>query len=163
MMQRGRKQPLRQRAIAAWKAQAILALCLALSFAVPYVAVQWYSLAKDREWQRSGLSPYETNRWRENGFHKVGEAVRWRNSRFQPPGAKLWKSQGIKPETACLWKEFGFGPGEAKRWIEHGFGPADAAPWRDEGFLYQDAKKWRDAGVTAAQAREKRKKGIHSP
>ena len=146
-----------------WKAQCILVICLALAFAVPYLAVQLLVLAKDRQWQKSGLSPYEINRWRENSINDVDEAIRWRNSRFQPPGAKLWRDEGIEPEVACRWNDQGFGPREAKRWSEHGFMPEDAAPWRDEGFLYQDAKKWRSAGVSAAQAREKWKKGIYSP
>ena len=163
MMQRDKDQPIRETAVRPWKAQCILAVCLVLAFAVPYMAVKLFALAKDRRWQRSGLSPYEIKGWRYNGINEVEEAIRWRNSRFQPPGAKLWKDEGIEPEAACRWNDQGFGPREAKRWSEHGFTPEEAAPWRDEGFLYQDAKKWRSAGVSAVQAREKRKKGIHSP
>jgi len=162
-MQKDKDQPLRKTAMRPWKAQGILAVCLVLAFAVPYMALRLFVLAKDRQWQRSGLSPYEIGRWRDSGINNVDEAVQWKNSRFQPPGAKLWKDEGIEPEVACRWKDLGFGPREAKRWNEHGFMPEDAAPWRDKGFLYQDAKKWRSAGVSAAQAREKRKKGIHSP
>ena len=163
MMQQDTARPLRETAIKPWKARCIVAVCLALSFTVPYTVVRLYALAKDRQWQKSGLSPYEVNRWREDGFDNVEEAIRWRNGRFQPPGAKLWKDEGIEPEAASRWNDLGFGPREAKRWSEHGFTPEEAAPWRDEGFLYQDAKKWRSARVTAAQAREKRKKGIYSP
>ena len=146
-----------------WKAQGLIILCLGLAFAVPYTVVHLLALAKDRQWQRSGLSPYETTRWRESGFNNIDEVVRWRNNRFQPPGARLWKVEDIEPEFACRWNDLRFGPREAKRWSEHGFTPEDAAPWRDGGFLYQDAKKWRSAGMSAAQAREKRKKGIPSP
>ena len=162
-MQRDRTALLRKTAMRPWKAQCILALCLVLAFVVPYVAVRLFALARDRQWQRSGLSPYEISRWRESGINSVDEAIRWRNSRFQPPGAKLWKDEGHAPELACRWNDLGFGTREAKRWNEHGFTPEEAAPWRDGGFLYQDAKKWRGAGVSAAQAREKREKGIHSP
>jgi hypothetical protein len=163
MMQQENDRSIHETAIKPWKARCILALCIVLAFAVPYTAVRLFALAKDRQWQRSGLSPYEVNRWRENDINDVDEAIRWRNGRFQPPGAKLWKEEGIGPEAACQWKDLGFGPREAKRWSEHGFTPEEAAPWRDGGFLYQDAKKWRSVGVTAAQAREKREKGIHSP
>jgi hypothetical protein len=163
VMQRERDQPLFEPAMRPWKAQCILALCLVLAFALPYTAVRLFALAKDRQWQRSGLSPYEIGNWRDNGIYGVDEAIRWRNSRFQPPGAKLWRDEGIEPEAACRWNDRGFGPREAKRWIEHGFTSEEAAPWRDGGFLYQDAKKWRNAGVNAPQALEKRKKGIHSP
>ena len=163
MMQGEKGQRLRETAMRPWKAQCILGLCLVLAFALPYLSVRLYALAKERQWQRSGLSPYETGRWCDNGFNHVGEAIRWRNNRFQPPGAKLWKDEGFEPEAACGWNDLRFGPREAKLWSEHGFTPEEAAPWRDEGFLYQDAKKWRSAGVSAAQAREKRKKGIHSP
>ncbi len=163
MMQGDRAALLRKTPMRPWKAQGILALCLGLAFLVPYGAVQLYTLAKDRQWQRSGLSPYEISGWRESGFNNVGEAIQWRNGCFKPPGAKLWRDEGHAPELACRWNDLGFGPREAKRWSEHGFTPEDAAPWRDERFLYQDAKKWRDAGVSAAQAREKRKKGIFSP
>jgi len=162
-MQRDKDQPFRETGIRPRKAQFILAVCLVLAFAVPYTAVQLLVLAKDRQWQKSGLSPYEISKWRENGFNNVDETIRWRNSRFQPPGAKLWKDEGMEPEVACRWNDLGFWPREAKRWSEHGFTAEDAAPWRNEGFLYQDAKKWRGAGLSAAQAREKRKKGIHSP
>ncbi len=163
MMQRNRKQSLHETAMRRWKAQFVLALCLGLSFVIPYLTVQLFALAKDRQWQRSGLSPYEISRWRESGIQRVDEAIRCRNSRFQPPAAKLWKDEGIEPEAACRWNDLGFWPREAKRWREHGFTPEEAAPWRDEGFLYQDAKKWRSAGVGAAEARKKRKKGIYSP
>jgi hypothetical protein len=163
MIQRGKDQPLRKKAMSPWKARCILGICLALAFAVPYIAVQLFALAKDRQWQRSGLSPYEISRWRESGINDVSEAIRWRNSRFQPPGARLWKEEGIEPEVAYRWNDQGFGPRESKHWSEQGFSPEEAAPWRDEGFIYPDAKKWRSAGVSAAQAREKRKKGIHSP
>jgi len=163
MIQRGKDQPLRKKAMGSWTAQCILVICLILAFAVSYMAAHLFVLAKDRQWERSGLSQYEISRWRENGINDVTEAIRWRNSRFQPPGAKLWKEEGFEPEAACRWNDQGFWPREAKHWSEHGFGPEEAAPWRDEGFLYQDAKTWRSAGVSAAQAREKRRKGIHSP
>ncbi len=162
-MQRGRSQLRLEPALRPWKAQCILALCLILSFGLPYVGVQLFALAKDRQWQRSGLSPYEIANWRDNGFNDVGEAIRWRNGGFRPPAAKLWKEEDIEPEAACGWRDLGFWPREAKRWVEHGFTPAEAAPWRDGGFLCQDAKKWRSAGVNADQAVEKRKKGIFSP
>ena len=162
-MKRDRATLLRKTAMEPWKAQCILALCLLLAFVLPYAAIRLLGLAKDRQWQRSGLSPYEAGNWRDNGFNDVGEAIRWRNGRFQPPAAKLWKEEGIGAEAAREWKDLGFWPREAKRWSEHGFTPEEAAPWRDGGFLYQDAKMWRSAGVNAAQAREKRKKGIHSP
>jgi hypothetical protein len=162
-MRRDKDQTVCETAMTPWKAQCILAVCLVLAFVVPYMAVHLVALTKDRQWQKSGLSPYEISRWRENGFNDVNEAIRWRNSRFQPPGAKLWRDEGMEPEVACRWKDLRFGPREAKLWSEHGFMPEDAAPWRDEGFIYQNAKKWRNAGVSAVQAREKRKKGIYSP
>ncbi len=163
MRQRDKAQPPRKAAVRPWKAQGILAICLLLAFAGPYMAVHLFGLAKNRQWQRSGLSPYEIDRWRESGFRSVDEAIRWRNGRFQPPGAKLWKEAGHEPELASRWHDLGFAPREARRWREHGFLPEDAAPWRDGGFLYRDARKWRDAGVGAAEAREKWKRGIYSP
>ena len=150
-------------AIQPWKARSVLAISLVLAFAVPYISIKLLFLYQDRQWLRSGLSPYEISRWRDSGISDVHEAVRWRNARFQPPGAKLWKDEGIDPEAAGRWHDLNFSPREARRWSESGFTPADAAPWRDQGFLYQDAKKWREAGVSAAEAAKKRKRGIFSP
>ena len=142
-----------------WQAQALLAVCLGLAFIGPYLFVNVLAAHRDRQWMQSGLSLHEIGEWRDDGFTDVREAVRWRNARFKPPGARLWRNEGIGPEEALGWREAEFAPREAARWRAQGFAAREAEPWRVEGFLPEDAKGWRAAGVAPADAATKRKRG----
>ena len=143
-----------------WPAQLLIVTGLVTSFAVPWLIARALADHRDRQWIASGLSAYEIDEWRENGFNDVSDAIRWRNARFKAPGALLWKEEGWDDANeAVLWHEVDFGAREAKRWREQGFGAPDARIWRDAGFLPQDARRWKDAGVSPSDAAMKRKKG----
>ena len=143
----------------AWQAQLLIAAGLVISFAVPYSVVNTLAARRDSQWLRSGLSVDEIREWRENGFGDVDEAIRWRNGRFKPPGARLWKDEGFDASAAIGWNDADFYPREARRWRELGFEPWEALPWLNEDFLPQDARRWKDAGVSPTDAAARRKKG----
>jgi len=142
------------RRLSPWGAQALLILLAALAFGVPYLAVDLYEAFRDREWRRSGLSPYEIEEWRREGVTDVRE----RNGLFKAPGARLWRVEGFKPEEAAEWNARGFAPREALRWRKDGFTASRAGPWRDAGFLSQDARRIADAGISPEAAASRRKR-----
>lgn len=143
-----------------WRAQLLIVAGLGLAFATPYLAVSTLGAQRNRQWMKSGLSAYEIDEWRENGFGDVSEAIKWRNARFKAPGALLWKEEGWDAaDDARGWSEADFGAREAKRWREQGFVAWEAGPWRDAGFLPQDARRWKNAGASPSAAAMKRKRG----
>jgi hypothetical protein len=143
-----------------WRGQLLIVAGLVAAFAVPYLAAATFAGYRQRQWTQSGLSAYEIDEWRDNGFDDASDAIRWRNARFKAPGALLWTQEGWDDaEEAARWKEADFGSREAKRWRAQGFAAWEAQPWRDAGFLAEDGRRWKDAGVSASEAAVRRKRG----
>jgi hypothetical protein len=149
-----------RRPLGSWRAQILIVAGLAMSFAIPYLIVNLLARQREAQWMATGLSVYEMNQWRENGFNDPSDALRWRNARFKAPGALIWKRDGWDDaQEAALWHEADFFTREAKRWRGQGFGAADAWSWREAGFLPEDARRWKDAGTSPSDAATKRKMG----
>ncbi len=120
------------------------AACALAAFAVPYLLVVLISAHRDGEWKGSGLSEYEIDDWRENGFSDAADAIHWRNARFQPAGARIWKDEG--------WQR----AGDAAGWRDAEFGAREARRWRDSGFLPNDARRLSETGLTPGEASARR-------
>lgn len=143
-----------------WHAQLLIVAGLGLTFALPYLTVSALAAQRDRQWARSGLSAYEADEWRDNGFGDANDAIQWRNVRFQAPGAHLWKQEGWNDGAeAAGWRDAGFWAREARRWRDQGFAAWEAQPWDEAGFQPEDARRWKNAEVSPSVAAARRKQG----
>jgi len=138
-----------------WRSQLVIVAGLVAAFALPWLVARTFAGHRDRQWVASGLSAYEINEWRENGFADPSDAIGWRNARFRAPGALLWKEEGWDDASeAVRWHEADFGAREARRWRALRFDAVDARAWRDAGFLPADAR----FGRMTDRARRKRRR-----
>ncbi len=109
-------------------ARIVFVACAVISFGLPYFVVSAVSAHRDRQWQGSGLSVYEIEEWRENGFTDPIDAIQWRNARFHAPGAHIWRDEGWRDGAeAARWRDAGFGAHEARRLSRSGMTAAEAA------------------------------------
>jgi len=148
-----------------WSSRLLMALCLVLSFVVPYSGGKVAENAFIARWERYGFSPEQTLDWWDNGVYSRETAIAWRAKDFVPSEIKSWQAMDIPPDeagewrdagaditTAVEWRRYAFAPEKAAAWMRFQFTIGDAIAWRKYGFEAEEAAAWREKGMSAAGA-----------
>lgn len=87
-----------------------------------------------QEYQATGLSAMDVERWRNQGFVNPGDIIRWSKSRFNAFEAASWRNAGFDLDDAIAWAEENFTAVQAQKWVEKGFTLAQALNERAKGL-----------------------------
>ena len=87
-----------------------------------------------QEYQATGLSAMDVERWRNQGFVDPDDIIRWSRSRFNAFEAASWRNAGFDLDDAISWAGENFTAVQAEKWVQKGFSLKQALQERAKGL-----------------------------